>query len=78
MSIIAVSNAGTIRSGDRFGSPCAGSSLAVGPGGKILLEGTSAQNAEQLPFTDYVEFRIMSSWRLNGMSDKAISQIYST
>lgn len=78
MSIIAVSNVGTIRRGDRSGRDCVGSSLAVSPGGKILLEGPSEQHAEQRLFTDYVEFRIILSWRLNGMSDQALSQIYPT
>jgi len=48
ISIVGVSNVGLIKSGVWNGRRCIGCSLAVGPGGKILAQGSYGENAEEL------------------------------
>ena len=48
MTIVGVSNVGWLRGGAWQGHKCVGCSLAVGPGGDILVQGPYGESAEEL------------------------------
>ncbi len=52
MTVVGVSNVGWMTGGPWKGRKCIGSSLAVGPGGKILAHGPFGEDAEALTVVD--------------------------
>jgi predicted amidohydrolase len=52
VTVIGTSNVGRIRSGPWAGRKCIGCSLAVGPGGEVLVRGPYGENAEALLMVD--------------------------